>query len=161
MGRRLTGLFFGGYMTMKDKKILLRNIADITTTLLLIGAFAIAYYTGFYSKALNTALFAVISSIGVAAMLAVGAFSEFYSRIKRGTVTKSFLYGFISQLLCVILMIILMVLCALSVISIDALFVRILYIIFVLNVTLGYCRSVAYANTIDATIPHTRELEDE
>lgn len=146
---------------MKNKELLTRRIADITTVVLLLGAFAIAYYTGFYSKSLNTTLFAVISSVGLAAMFAVGPLSELLSRIKRETVTKSFLGGFISQLACVILMIVFMTLGTLSVIPLDAAYMKVLYVVFVLVVLFGYCRSVAYANTVEPTVPAEGELEDD
>lgn len=146
---------------MKNKELIMRRIADIATIILLVCAFGIAYYTGFHSKSLNTTLFALISAMGLAAMFVVGPLSELLSRISRNTVTKSFLGGFIAQLVCVIMMAVFMILGAFNVIPLEVTYIKVLYIVFVLMVVLGYCRSVAYANTVEATLPAEKESEDE
>jgi len=154
---------------MKGFVILMKKLVDVFTVLLLAAAFILAYFTGFVNKSeitgepmLSTTTFGIISIIGVAILFAVGGASAFAERMKRGTLTKSFVALFVVEIFSVIGMITIMSFLILQMFTVDNLIIRALYIIFAMTGVVGYVDAVLFTDCVTAAeAPVLAEGEEE
>ena len=146
----------------------MKKIVDIVTVVLLIAAFAVAFFAGFIIKRngtsvpmLETTLFSVISAVGTLALVGVGMVSAFITRVKKNLVTKSFLIFSIVQIAATIGMVTMMFMLWTDMITIESKLVWALYIIFVLIIVAGYADATAFTDKIEELGISDAEAEDE
>lgn len=147
----------------------MKKLVDVFTVLLLAAAFILAYFTGFVSKnsvtgepMLSTTTFGIISIIGMVILFAVGGASAFAERMKRGTVTKSFIALFVVEILSVVGMITIMSFLMLQMFTVDDRIIRVLYIIFSMTGVIGYVDAVLFTDCITpAEDPELAEGEED
>lgn len=133
----------------------MKKLGDVMTIILLLAAFGIAFYTGFIGKndagdpMLGTNVLAIISIIGTALLLAVGAASTMYARVKNNMVTVSFTAFCCVQLLAFIGMCTIMIMLWTGMFDVDSKLIQILFIIFTLTITMGYVDALLYADNLE------------
>lgn len=147
----------------------MKKLVDVFTVLLLAAAFILAYFTGFVSKneltgepMLATTTFGIISIIGMVILFVVGGASAFAERMKRNTLTKSFISLFAVEIFSVIGMITIMSFLMLQMFTVDDRIIRVLYIIFAMTGVVGYVDAVLFTDSITAAeVPALAEGEEE
>lgn len=147
----------------------MKKLVDVFTVLLLAAAFILAYFTGFVSKnevtgepMLSTTTFGIISIIGIVILFVVGGASAFGERMKRGTLTKSFITLFAVEILSVVGMITIMSFLMLQMFTVDDRIIRVLYIIFSMTGVIGYVDAVLFTDCVTAAeAPELAEGEEE
>ncbi len=138
-------------LTEKQKKL----IVDGVTILLLIGAFALAFYTGLVGRkstgepmlALN--VFSIIAVAGSLVLLGVGGISELISRVRNNTVTWSFTAFISAQAVAFVGMCAIIIGLNSGAFATESGWIRGLFLSFVSVLIVGYIQAVIYSNTIE------------
>lgn len=142
----------------------MKRLIDVVTVILLAVAFILLYHTGFVAttatgeQVLATNTMALISIIGMGVLFGMGGVATAVDRIKRGTVTKSFLVLFIVQIFSFIGMIAIMAFLLLQMFTVESTVLRALYIIFSMTGVIGYVDSMLYT---DCAAEADKEAADE
>ncbi|MBE6759671.1 MAG: hypothetical protein E7554_06205 [Ruminococcaceae bacterium] len=150
-------------LTEKQKKL----IVDTVTVVLLIGAFALAFYTGLVGKKstgepmIDLNIFSIIAVLGSLVLMGVGGVSEMISRIKNNTVTWSFTAFMAVQAVAFVGMCAIVIGLNSGAFSTDSGWIRGLFLCFVAVQVLGYIQAVIYSNTLEGNADGADESEDE
>lgn len=142
----------------------MKRLIDVVTVILLAVAFILLYHTGFVAttatgeQVLATNTMALISILGMGVLFGMGGVATAVDRIKRGTVTKSFLALFIVQVFSFIGMITIMAFLLLQMFTVESTVIRALYIIFSMTGVIGYVDSMLYT---DCAAEADKEAADE
>jgi len=149
-------------MTAKTKKL----IVDLSTVIMLVVAFGLAYYTGLVGTKetgeamLDTKVFGLISVAGSLLLMCVGGVSELLSRIQRGTVTWSFTAFMAVQVFAFVGMCAIVIGLLSGAFATDSAWIRGLFLSFVAVQVVGYVQAVIYSNTLEA-VEGAEEDEEE